>query len=64
MRAARIPEFGRPPVVGAEERPSARSGTSVIATTAVPITPLDVLCATGSSYFGPRTLPYVPGVQG
>ncbi|HSF97201.1 MAG TPA: zinc-binding dehydrogenase, partial [Ornithinibacter sp.] len=28
------------------------------------ITPLDVLCATGTSYFGAPALPYVPGVQG
>ncbi|HEU4511639.1 MAG TPA: zinc-binding dehydrogenase [Nocardioidaceae bacterium] len=28
------------------------------------MTPLDVLCATGTSYFGPPELPYVPGVQG
>jgi NADPH:quinone reductase-like Zn-dependent oxidoreductase len=31
---------------------------------AAPITPLDVLCATGRSYFGCPPLPYVPGVQG
>ena len=30
----------------------------------MPITPLDVLCASGTSYFGPPALPYVPGVQG
>jgi NADPH:quinone reductase-like Zn-dependent oxidoreductase len=32
--------------------------------TAVPITPLDVLCASGTSYFGAPAVPYVPGVQG
>jgi NADPH:quinone reductase-like Zn-dependent oxidoreductase len=31
---------------------------------AAPITPLDVLCASGTSYFGAPALPYVPGVQG
>ena len=31
---------------------------------AAPITPLDLLCASGTSYFGPPELPYVPGVQG
>ena len=35
-----------------------------MAVTAAPITPLDVLCATGTSYFGARATPYVPGVQG
>jgi NADPH:quinone reductase-like Zn-dependent oxidoreductase len=32
--------------------------------TAAPIVPLDLLCASGTSYFGPPPLPYVPGVQG
>ncbi|WP_430789573.1 quinone oxidoreductase family protein [Actinoplanes sp. G11-F43] len=32
--------------------------------TAVPITPLDLLCASGTSYFGTPSTPYVPGVQG
>jgi NADPH:quinone reductase-like Zn-dependent oxidoreductase len=31
---------------------------------AAPITPLDRLCATGTSYFGAPAAPYVPGVQG
>ena len=36
----------------------------MVRVTAAPITPLDVLCATGSSYFGVPRTPYVPGVQG
>jgi NADPH:quinone reductase-like Zn-dependent oxidoreductase len=31
---------------------------------AAPISPLDLLCASGKSYFGPPALPYIPGVQG
>lgn len=31
---------------------------------AAPITPLDLLCAGGTSYFGVPATPYVPGVQG
>ena len=31
---------------------------------AAPIVPLDLLCASGTSYFGQQPLPYVPGVQG
>ncbi|OLT09880.1 NADPH:quinone reductase [Pseudonocardia sp. CNS-139] len=31
---------------------------------AAPITPLDLLCASGTSYFGTPATPYVPGVQG
>jgi NADPH2:quinone reductase len=32
--------------------------------TAASITPLDLLCASGTSYFGVPPTPYVPGVQG
>jgi NADPH:quinone reductase-like Zn-dependent oxidoreductase len=35
-----------------------------VAVTASPIVPLDLLCASGSSYFGRPATPYVPGVQG
>jgi NADPH:quinone reductase-like Zn-dependent oxidoreductase len=44
--------------------PVAAAGMALVATTAAPITPLDVLCASGTSYFGAPALPYVPGVQG
>jgi NADPH:quinone reductase-like Zn-dependent oxidoreductase len=39
-------------------------GRSVVRVTAAPVVPLDLLCASGTSYFGPPSLPYVPGVQG
>jgi NADPH:quinone reductase-like Zn-dependent oxidoreductase len=32
--------------------------------TAAPVVPLDLLCASGTSYFGAPAVPYVPGVQG
>jgi len=32
--------------------------------TAAPVNPLDLLCASGTSYFGAPGLPYVPGAQG
>ena len=32
--------------------------------TAAPVVPLDLLCASGTSYFGRPRTPYVPGVQG
>ncbi|HEX5512056.1 MAG TPA: zinc-binding alcohol dehydrogenase family protein [Actinomycetales bacterium] len=31
---------------------------------AAPVVPLDLLCASGTSYFGAPAVPYVPGVQG
>ena len=64
MRAATITAHGRAPEVLDRPEPVPGDGDLVVAVTAVPITPLDLLCATGTSYFGPPVLPYVPGVQG
>lgn len=64
MRAATIRTCGRPPSVTTREVPEQPDGTALIGVIAAPITPLDVLCATGTSYFGTPALPYVPGVQG
>jgi NADPH:quinone reductase-like Zn-dependent oxidoreductase len=36
----------------------------LVEVSSAPITPLDLLCATGTSYFGAPAVPYVPGVQG
>ncbi len=63
-RAATLTAYGRPPVATGRGLPAAASGQMVVTVTAAPITPLDVLCATGTSYFGAPSLPYVPGVQG
>ena len=60
MRAAQIHAAGQPPVV--VDRPVPAGATVTV--TAAPITPLDLLCASGTSYFGVPELPYVPGVQG
>jgi NADPH2:quinone reductase len=64
MRAGIVTECGVPPTVGRRERPEPARGRVLVATTAVPLTPLDLLCASGTSYFGRPELPYVPGVQG
>jgi NADPH:quinone reductase-like Zn-dependent oxidoreductase len=64
MRAATITAHGQAPAPAELAEPAAGEGRLLVATTAVPITPLDVLCASGTSYFGPPELPYVPGVQG
>jgi NADPH2:quinone reductase len=64
VRAAQIVECGRPPVVADREQPVAAAGDVVVDVLAAPITPLDLLCATGTSYFGKPATPYVPGVQG
>ena len=44
--------------------PVPADGAVAVTVEAVPITPLDVLCASGTSYFGAPSTPYVPGVQG
>jgi NADPH2:quinone reductase len=64
MRAAQVVECGRPPVVADREPPAAPDGHVLVDVLAAPITPLDLLCATGTSYFGEPATPYVPGVQG
>ncbi|MBE1491514.1 quinone oxidoreductase family protein [Plantactinospora soyae] len=64
MRAAVITECGRPPGLVHRSSPTAGVGEVAVSVTAAPITPLDVLCASGTSYLGAPALPYVPGVQG
>lgn len=64
MRAAVITQYGAPPVAMEHEAPSPAQGQALVAVTAAPIVPLDLLCASGTSYFGAQPLPYVPGVQG
>ena len=64
MRAAILSEPGTPPVVGDYRDPLVTPGRSVVRVTAAPVVPLDVFCASGTSYFGRPATPYVPGVQG
>ncbi|RZT16630.1 NADPH:quinone reductase-like Zn-dependent oxidoreductase [Kribbella sp. VKM Ac-2569] len=64
MRAAVLHTHGEPPSHAEHPDPVAGEGVSVVRVTAAPIVPLDLLCASGTSYFGPPALPYVPGVQG
>ncbi|MEO3791757.1 zinc-binding dehydrogenase [Nonomuraea sp. B10E15] len=63
MRAVTIETCGLPPVVAERAAPVA-SGAETVGVIAAPITPLDLLCAGGASYFGTPSVPYVPGVQG
>ncbi|MCW2853407.1 MAG: NADPH:quinone reductase [Nocardioides sp.] len=64
VRAALVDQCGRPPVVGERPVPQAGPGQALVRTVTAPITPLDLLCASGTSYFGEPATPYVPGVQG
>ncbi|WP_433496378.1 quinone oxidoreductase family protein [Sphaerimonospora sp. CA-214678] len=64
MRAAEIRTPGRPPLAVERAAPEPGPGETLVEVGAAPITPLDLLCASGTSYFGRPSTPYVPGVQG
>ena len=64
MRAAVLTEHGQAPAYAEHPEPDGGDGLVVVRMTAAPVVPLDLLCASGTSYFGAPALPYVPGVQG
>ena len=64
MRAAVLHTPGSPPSYGEHPAPEAAPGRTLVRVTAAPVVPLDLLCASGTSYFGRPAVPYVPGVQG
>ena len=64
MRAAVLHGHGQPPEYGRHRVPRRGAGQALIRVSAAPVNPLDLLCASGTSYFGAPTLPYVPGTQG
>lgn len=64
MRAALLHECGAAPAAGERALPVPGDDEILVRVTAASITPLDRLCASGSSYFGVPATPYVPGVQG
>jgi NADPH:quinone reductase-like Zn-dependent oxidoreductase len=64
MRAAVVRTLGSPPEPGEHPDPAPAQGQALVAVTAAPLVPLDLLCASGTSYFGRPPVPYVPGDQG
>lgn len=64
MHAAVLLEVGAPPEFAEHPDPHPVASRTVVAVTAAPIVPLDLLCASGASYFGRPAVPYVPGGQG
>ena len=64
MPAAVIVQHSAPPTYQQRPIPRRGAGQALIRVAAAPISPLDLLCASGRSYFGPPQLPYIPGVQG
>ncbi len=64
MRAAVLRAHGAPPEYGSHPTPHRGTSQALVRVTAAPVNPLDLLCASGTSYFGAPALPYVPGAQG
>jgi NADPH:quinone reductase-like Zn-dependent oxidoreductase len=64
VRAALLTAHGSAPQLTERPAPARPEGHCRVRVTAAPVSPLDLLCASGTSYFGPPDLPYVPGVQG
>jgi NADPH:quinone reductase-like Zn-dependent oxidoreductase len=64
MRAAVITGHGQAPEFRSHPVPSRGPGQALIRISAAPVNPLDLLCASGTSYFGAPALPYAPGTQG
>lgn len=64
MKAAVLHTPGQPPAYGEHPAPEGGPGMTVVQVTAAPVVPLDLLCASGTSYFGVPRTPYVPGGQG
>lgn len=64
MKAAVLHTPGRAPTYDDHPAPVAAPRTAVLRVSASPVVPLDLLCASGTSYFGVPATPYVPGGQG
>jgi NADPH:quinone reductase-like Zn-dependent oxidoreductase len=64
VRAAVLETPGVAPAFREHPDPVATPGRTSVRVTAAPLVPLDLLCASGTSYFGRPATPYVPGVQG
>src|SRR4051794_26105558 len=64
MKAAVLHTPGEAPAYGDHPAPVSAAGSTVVRMTAAPVVPLDLLCASGTSYFGVPQTPYVPGGQG
>ncbi|HKD74157.1 MAG TPA: hypothetical protein VKB76_01630, partial [Ktedonobacterales bacterium] len=60
MPAAVIHTHAAPPAHALRPMPRRGPGQALVRVTAAPISPLDLLCASGTSYFGAPQLPYIP----
>lgn len=63
MRAALVPEIGRPPEPGEAPEPTREKGEALVEVLAVPLNPIDVNVAAGRFYGGSPPTPYVAGSE-
>ena len=63
MRAAVLHTHGQPPSHADHPDPVSSDGYSVVRVTAAPVVPLDLLCASGTSYFGQPAVPCIHLLQ-
>src|SRR5436190_8027621 len=64
MQAAVLRKHATPPEYLQWSIHQRGKGQALVRVLAAPISPLDLLCASGTSYFGAPKLPYIPGTQG
>jgi NADPH:quinone reductase-like Zn-dependent oxidoreductase len=64
MQAAVLRKHAAPPEYLQWSIPERGKGQALVRVLSAPISPLDLLCASGTSYFGIPKLPYIPGTQG
>jgi NADPH:quinone reductase-like Zn-dependent oxidoreductase len=64
VRAAVLNEPGGAPRCTTVDDPVVGEGQVLVRVTAAPISPIDRLVASGTSYFGAPPVPYVPGMHG
>jgi NADPH:quinone reductase len=64
LKAARIEELGQLPVIREIDEPKRASGQALLASTAVPLNPIDISTSKGTFYGGAPPTPYTPGSEG
>jgi NADPH2:quinone reductase len=63
MKAARIEELGRAPVIQEIDESERAPGQALLAPTAVPLNPIDIATSKGTFYGGAPPTPYTPGSE-
>ncbi|MGH7359093.1 MAG: quinone oxidoreductase family protein, partial [Candidatus Rokuibacteriota bacterium] len=63
MRALLIEELGRPPRLVDVDEPTPEPAEALLRIIAAPLNPVDAAIATGRSFAGHPSLPYIPGVE-